>query len=73
MHKRKALKISKILVIAYMALTFISILMPDGFLLGLREYDRLELPYPDPVQMLLRWFHLVGFVVLPVAEYISPE
>lgn len=57
--------IARRLVIAYMILTFVSILMPDEFVLGIAD-----LKYkPDTVQMIVRWFNFVSFVALPIAVY----
>lgn len=58
-------KISKILVIIFLSLTFISILLPDEFVIGIRDLTF----RPDPFQMLIRWFNFASFVVLPIAVY----
>ncbi len=68
-------KISKILVIVFMSLTFLSILMPDEFLLGIRELksvygDDFRL---DPFQMIMRWAHLVSFLILPIATLFNRD
>ena len=65
MNKEKLLQLSKKLVIAFMILTFISILLPDEFVIGISK-----LPYRlDAFQMIIRWFNFVSFLVLPVAVY----
>ena len=66
-------KLSKILVIVFMALTFLSTLMPDEFVLGIRE---LHSVYGDDFrlnafQMLMRWLHLVAFLILPIAVFFN--
>ena len=71
--EKKWNKLSKILVIVFMSLTFLSILMPDEFVLGLRELhsiygDDYRL---DPFQMIMRWAHLVGFLILPIAVFFN--
>lgn len=63
--KMDKIKLSKILVVAYMALTFLSILMPDEFVIGIMNLDyRL-----DAFQMLMRWFNFASFIILPVAVF----
>lgn len=57
--------IARRLVIAYMILTFVSILMPDEFVLGIAGV-KYKL---DTVQMIVRWFNFVSFVALPIAVY----
>lgn len=57
--------IARRLVIAYMILTFVSILMPDEFVLGIADV-KYKL---DTVQMIVRWFNFVSFVALPIAVY----
>lgn len=68
-NSQKYNKLSKILVIVFMSLTFLSILMPDEFLLGLRELKNIYgAPVRlDPFQMIMRWAHLVAFLILPIA------
>ena len=65
MNKEKITKFAKIFLLIYMSLTFINILLPDEFVIGIVKLDyRL-----DPFQMIIRWFNFVGFLVLPIAVY----
>ena len=65
MKKETQFKLSKIFVLIYMILTFVSILLPDELVIGI-----VKLEYRiDPFQMIIRWFQFVGFLVLPVAVY----
>ena len=65
MNKEKLLQLSKKLVIAFIILTFICILLPDEFVIGISK-----LPYRlDAFQMIIRWFNFVSFLVLPIAVY----
>ena len=65
MQDCKLIKISKILVLIYMTLTFIGILLPDEFVIGIHR-----LPYEhNEFQMIIRWFNYVSFLVLPVAVF----
>ena len=65
MKKEQLFKLSKISVLIYLSLTFLNVLLPDEFVIGISELDyRL-----DVFQMLMRWFNYVAFVVLPVAVY----
>ena len=53
-------KILKIMLAIFMSLTFLSVLLPDEFVIGI-----LKLGYrPDPFQMFIRWFKYVSFIVL---------
>ena len=65
MTKEKQVKLSKILVLIYMILTFVSILFPDELVIGIKKLDYRI----DPFQMIMRWLQFVGFLVLPVAVY----
>jgi len=65
MEKEKQLKLSKCLLVAYMVLTFIGILMPDGFVIGIRNIDHRLSPF----QMIMRWLNYVSFIILPIAVY----
>ncbi len=68
----KMLKLSKIMLIVYMTLTFIGVLMPDEFVIGIRQIDYLGLELPlDAFQMIIRWLNYVSFIVLPVAVYFN--
>ena len=67
MNKEKMLKASRILVLTFMTLTFINVLLPDSFVIGIHmlpEGDRL-----NAFQMIIRWFNFSSFVILPVAVY----
>lgn len=67
MNKEKLIQLSKRLVIIFMVLTFISILLPDEFVIGISK-----LPYRlDPFLMIIRWFNYVSFLALPVAVYFN--
>lgn len=71
-NESKMLKFSKIAVIVYMSLTFAGVLMPDEFVIGIREMSRLGLELPlDAFQMIMRWLNYVSFVVLPIAVYFN--
>ena len=65
MKKETLFKLSKIFVLIYLALAFISILLPDELVIGI---NKLEYRVP-PFQMIMRWLQFVGFLVLPVAVY----
>lgn len=61
----KIINITKKLVILFMVLTFINILLPDEFVIGIHRLDyRL-----NPFEVLIRWFNLVSFIALPVAIF----
>ena len=67
MSKEKLLNVSKILVLIFMTLTFVNVLLPDSFVIGihrLAEGQRLE-AFP----MVIRWFNFSSFVILPIAVY----
>ncbi len=67
LDKEKQLKLSKILVIVYLSLTFINVLLPDEFVIGIDSLDyRLS-----AFQMIMRWFNYIAFAVLPVAVYFN--
>ncbi|MBQ6816974.1 MAG: YwaF family protein [Bacilli bacterium] len=67
MNEGKISSIAKKLVIAYMILTFVSILMPDEFVLGINGRKG----EVDPLQMIIRWFNFASFIVLPIATYFN--
>ena len=58
-------KIIKYLVITFMTLTFVGIMLPDEFVIGIHRltYNHNEF------QMIIRWFNLVSFIVLPIAVF----
>ena len=68
MTKEKLLKLSKILVLVFMALTFLNVLLPDAFVIGIQRHRGVRL---DPFQMIIRWFNFASFVVLPIAVYFN--
>ena len=74
-QSEKCNKISKILVIVFMSLTFLSILMPDEFLLGIRELQSIYGADVrlNPFQMIMRWAHLVSFLILPIAVFFNRD
>lgn len=62
-------KIMKILVVVFMTLTFINVLLPDEFVIGI-----LKLPYRANVfEMLIRWFNFVAFITLPIAVFFKRD
>jgi uncharacterized membrane protein YwaF len=65
MKEEKLIKLSKIFLLTYMILTFVSILLPDELVIGITKLDYRI----DPFQMIMRWLQFVGFLVLPVAVY----
>ena len=65
MKEEKLIKLSKIFLLTYMILTFVSILLPDELVIGITKLEYRI----DPFQMIMRWFQFVGFLVLPVAVY----
>lgn len=71
MKKETLFKLSKIFVLIYMALTFVSILLPDELVIGITKLHNQygEAYRVDPFQMIIRWLQFVGFLVLPVAVY----
>lgn len=58
-------KIIKYIVITFMTLTFVGIMLPDEFVIGIHRltYNHNEF------QMIIRWFNLVSFIVLPIAVF----
>ena len=66
MTKEKLLKLSKILVLVFMSLTFLNVLLPDGFIIGIEHYQGTRL---NPFQMIVRWFNFASFVILPIAVF----
>ena len=70
MDKEKLLKLSKILVLVFMSLTFINVLLPDSFIIGIHRLESdLGMERFDPFQMIIRWFNFTSFVVLPIAVF----
>lgn len=65
MKEEKLIKLSKIFLLTYMILTFVSILLPDELVIGITKLEYRI----DPFQMIMRWLQFVGFLVLPVAVY----
>ena len=62
-------KILKTLVVVFMTLTFINVLLPDEFVIGI-----LKLPYRANVfEMLIRWFNFVAFITLPIAVFFKRD
>ena len=62
---KKIEPISKKLVIVFMILTFVNILLPDEFIIGIETLQyRL-----DPFQMIIRWFNFVSFLAVPIAIF----
>ncbi len=62
-------KIMKILVVVFMTLTFINILLPDEFVIGI-----LKLPYRANVfETIIRWFNFVAFITLPIAVFFKRD
>ncbi len=68
MTKEKMLKISKISVLVYMTLTFINVLLPDSFVVGIHVLNPLGIRL-NPFIMIIRWFNFSSFVILPIAVY----
>ena len=65
--REKFNKIAKILTVIFMSLTFLTVFLPDEFVVGV-----LKLGYrADVFQCLVRWFSYVGFIVLPVAVFFN--
>lgn len=65
MNKEKLFKLSRILVLVFMSLTFLNVLLPDSFVIGIHRLpDGVRL---DPFQMIIRWFNFTSFVILPIA------
>jgi hypothetical protein len=65
MNKERLKQLSKILVIIFMSLTFVNILLPDEFVIGISKLDyRL-----DPFNMIIRWLNFVSFLALPISVY----
>ena len=70
MDKEKLLKLSKILVLVFMSLTFLNVLLPDSFVIGIHRLEsELGMDRFDPFQMIIRWFNFTSFVILPIAVY----
>lgn len=67
MSKEKLLHLSKILVLVFMSLTFLNVLLPDSFVIGIHRLP--EGVRLNPFQMIIRWFNFASFVVLPIAVY----
>ena len=62
-------KMMKILVVVFMTLTFVNILLPDEFVIGI-----LKLPYRANVfETLIRWFNFVAFITLPIAVFFKRD
>ena len=62
-------KIMKFLVVFFMTLTFVNVLLPDEFVIGI-----LKLPYrANAFEMIIRWFNFVGFITLPVAVFFKRD
>ena len=70
MSKEKLLKLSKILVLVFMSLTFVNVLLPDAFVIGIHRLES-DLGWDrfDPFQMIIRWFNFASFVILPIAVF----
>ena len=70
MSKEKLLKLSKILVLIFMSLTFLNVLLPDSFVIGIHRLESdLGIDRFDPFQMIIRWFNFSSFVILPIAVF----
>lgn len=70
MDKEKLLKLSKILVLVFMSLTFLNVLLPDSFVIGIHRLESvLGMDRFDPFQMIIRWFNFASFVILPIAVF----
>lgn len=65
MQTLRIIKLAKISVLIFMGLTFLNILLPDEFVIGIAN-----LGYkPSTIQMLIRWLNYVSFLVLPIAIF----
>ena len=69
MSKEKLLKLSKILVLVFLSLTFLNVLLPDSFVIGIHRLDQLGKERFEPFPMVIRWFNFSSFVILPIAVY----
>lgn len=72
MKREKIVKLTKILVLIFMSLTFVNILLPDSFVIGIHRLN------PEGIrlsvfQMIIRWFNFSSFVILPVAVYFDKK
>lgn len=65
MQTSRIIKLAKISVLIFMGLTFLNILLPDEFVIGIANLGH----KPSTIQMLIRWFNYVSFLVLPVAIF----
>ena len=66
-------KVAKITVVCWMALTFLNLFLPDGFVL--RSYDDIS-SYVSGKNIwyaIFRWFNDVAFVVLPIAVFFKKD
>ena len=70
MNNEKLFKASKILVLTFMTLTFINVLLPDSFVIGIHRLNPEGIRL-NPFEMIIRWFNFSSFVVLPVAVYFN--
>ncbi len=70
MSNDRMLKLSKILVMTFMTLTFINVLLPDASVVGILVLNSYDIR-PDPFEMLIRWLNFTSFVVLPIAVYFN--
>lgn len=70
MNNEKMLKASKILVLTFMTLTFINVLLPDSFVIGIHRLNPMGIRL-NPFEMIIRWFNFSSFVVLPIAVYFN--
>ena len=70
MDKEKLFKLSKILVLVFMSLTFINVLLPDSFVIGIHRLESdLGMERFEPFQMIIRWFNFASFVILQIALF----